>query len=128
LSEPAWMGSLEPRVLLSAVDPYNMGKGDWIWTLSNARSNTGTRPMHEVAQLYIHDRVASMTRPVRSLKGFKHLDLKPGKSATVEFTLSRDDLAFVHPDTTRSAEPGLFDVWIAPSAVGGTPASFTLTA
>ena len=36
------MGSLEPRVLLSAVDPYNMGKGDWVWTLSNARSNTGT--------------------------------------------------------------------------------------
>jgi hypothetical protein len=36
------MGSLESRVLLSAVDPYNMGKGDWIWTLSNARSNTGT--------------------------------------------------------------------------------------
>jgi hypothetical protein len=36
------MGSLEPRVLLSAVDPYNMGKGDWVWTLSSARSNTGT--------------------------------------------------------------------------------------
>jgi hypothetical protein len=36
------MGSLEPRVLLSVVDPYNMGKGDWVWTLSNARSNTGT--------------------------------------------------------------------------------------
>ena len=102
--------------------------GDQTLTVTATVTNTGTRPMHEVAQLYIHDRVASMTRPVRSLKGFKHLDLKPGKSATVEFTLSRDDLAFVHPDTTRSAEPGLFDVWIAPSAVGGTPASFTLTA
>jgi beta-glucosidase len=101
---------------------------DQTLTVTATVTNTGTRPMHEVAQLYIHDRVASMTQPVRSLKGFKHLDLKPGKSATVEFTLSRDDLAFVHPDTTRSAEPGLFDVWIAPSAVGGTPASFTLTA
>jgi beta-glucosidase len=101
---------------------------DQTLTVTATVTNTGTRPMHEVAQLYIHDRVATMTQPVRSLKGFKHIDLKPGKSATVEFTLSRDDLAFVHPDTTRSAEPGLFDVWIAPSAVGGTPASFTLTA
>jgi beta-glucosidase len=102
--------------------------GDQTLTVTATVTNTGTRPMHEVAQLYIHDRVASMTQPVRSLKGFKHLDLKPGKSTTVEFTLSRDDLAFVHPDTTRIAEPGLFDVWIAPSAVSGTPASFTLTA
>jgi len=102
--------------------------GDQVLTVSATVTNTGTRPMHEVAQLYIHDRVASMTQPVRSLKGFKHLDLKPGKSATVEFTLTRDDLAFVHPDMTRSAEPGLFDVWIAPSSVGGTPATFTLSA
>jgi len=102
--------------------------GDQALTVSATVTNTGTRPMHEVAQLYIHDRVASMTQPVRSLKGIKHLDLKPGKSATVEFTLTRDDLAFVHPDMTRSAEPGLFDVWIAPSSVGGTPATFTLSA
>lgn len=102
--------------------------GDQTLTVSATVTNTGTRPMHEVAQLYIHDRVASMTQPVRSLKGFKHLDLKPGKSATVEFTLTRDDLAFVHPDMSRTAEPGLFDVWIAPSSVGGTPATFTLTA
>jgi beta-glucosidase len=102
--------------------------GDQALTVSATVTNTGTRPMHEVAQLYIHDRVASMTQPVRSLKGFKHVDLKPGKSATVEFTLTRDDLAFVHPDMTRTAEPGLFDVWIAPSSVGGTPATFTLSA
>jgi beta-glucosidase len=103
-------------------------EGNQTLTVTATITNTGTRTMHEVAQLYIHDRVASMTQPVRSLKGFKHIDLKPGKSATVEFTLSRDDLAFVHPDFTRSAEPGEFDVWIAPSSVGGTPATFTLTA
>jgi beta-glucosidase len=102
--------------------------GDQTLTVTATVTNTGTRAMREVAQLYIHDRVASMTQPVRSLKGFKHLDLKPGKSATVEFTLSRDDLAFVHADLTRSAEPGEFDVWIAPSSVGGTSATFALTA
>jgi len=102
--------------------------GDQTLTVSATVTNTGTRAMHEVAQLYIHDRVASMTQPVRSLKGFKHLDLKPGKSATVEFNVSRADLGFVHPDLKNYAEPGDFDVWIAPSSIGGTPASFTLTA
>ena len=98
-------------------------------TVTATVTNTGDKPMHEVAQLYVYDRVASLTQPVRLLKGFKHLDLKPGKSETVEFTLSADDLAFIHPlDFKRFAEPGEFDVWIAPSSVGGTPASFALTA
>ena len=91
-------------------------------------SNTGSRKLHEVAQLYIHDRVASLTQPVRLLKGFKHLDLDPGQSATVEFSLSHADLAFVHPDLKTSAEAGVFDVWIAPSATAGTPAQLTLKA
>ena len=89
-------------------------------------TNTGNRQIHEVAQLYIHDKVASMTQPVRSLKGFRHLDLDPGQSATVEFTLSRADLAFVHPDFKAEAEAGQFDVWVAPSSAGGTAATFTL--
>jgi len=98
-------------------------------TVSATVTNTGDKPMHEVAQLYVYDRVASLTQPVRLLKGFRHLDLKPGKSETVEFTLSADDLAFIHPlDFKRFAEAGEFDVWIAPSSVGGTAASFTLTA
>ncbi len=89
-------------------------------------TNTGRRKVHEVAQLYIHDKVATMTQPVRALKGFRHLDLEPGQSATVEFTLSSSDLAFVHPNLKRTAEAGQFDVWVAPSSVGGTPATFTL--
>jgi len=98
-------------------------------TVSATVTNTGDKPMHEVAQLYVYDRVASLTQPVRLLKGFRHLDLKPGKSETVQFTLSADDLAFIHPlDFKRFAEAGEFDVWIAPSSVGGTAASFTLTA
>ena len=82
--------------------------------------------MHEVAQLYVHDRVASLTQPVRALKGIHHLDLDPGQSARVAFTLTPADLAFVHPDFRRFAEPGAFDVWVAPSSVAGVPASFVL--
>ena len=91
-------------------------------------SNTGTRKVHEVAQLYIHDKVASMTQPIRALKGIQHLDLEPGQSTTVAFTLTPVDLAFVHPNLKPSAEAGRFDVWIAPSSTGGTSASFELKA
>jgi beta-glucosidase len=97
-------------------------------TVTATVTNTGTRPMHEVAQLYINDKVASLTQPVRSLKGIKHLDLEPGQSATVSFTLSRADLGFIHPDKKSYAEPGTFDVWIAPNAMAGTPATFVLKA
>jgi beta-glucosidase len=89
-------------------------------------TNTGTRPLHEVAQLYVHDRVASITQPVRVLRGVRHLDLAPGASATVTFEVSEADLAYVHGDLSDTADAGVFDVWIAPSSVGGTPASFTL--
>ncbi len=96
--------------------------------VSATLTNTGTRKVHEVAQLYIHDKVATMTQPIRALKGFRHLDLDPGQSTTVEFTLSASDLAFVHPNLKSTAEAGQFDVWVAPSATGGTPATFTLLA
>ena len=91
-------------------------------------TNTGTRAAHEVVQLYIHDRVASITQPVRLLKGMQHLDLAPGESRTVTFTLGADDLGYVHQDMKTIADPGAFDVWIAPSSIGGSPATFVLSA
>jgi beta-glucosidase len=95
-------------------------------TVTATVTNTGHRPAHEVAQLYIHDRVASITQPVRVLKGVRHLDLASGQSATVAFTLSAADLGYVHADLTSYPDPGAFDVVIAPSAIGGTPAGFVL--
>ena len=97
-------------------------------TVSATITNTGPRQAHEVAQLYINDKVASLTQPVRALKGIRHIDLAPGEAATVSFTLSRADLAFVHPDRRNYAEPGAFDTWIAPSATRGESATFVLNA
>ena len=57
-----------------------------------------------------------MTRPVRELKAFQKVALAPGESKVVEFTLKSDDLQFVGRDNRWLAEPGQFDVWIAPSA------------
>ena len=90
--------------------------------------NAGTRAVEEVVQLYVHDRVAGRVRPVRELKGFRKLLLQPGESCEVEFRLARADLAFTRADGTHGAEPGWFDVWVAPSSVAGEPAAFELLA
>jgi beta-glucosidase len=95
-------------------------------TITAQLTNAGSREGEEVPQLYVHDRVASLTRPVRELKGFQKIKLAPGASTTVTFTLSRKELQFVGRDMKWTAEPGEFDVWIAPSSASGTPARFTL--
>jgi beta-glucosidase len=92
-------------------------------------TNRGSRAAEEVAQLYIHDRVASITRPVRELKAFRKVALAPGQSQTVAFTLTPANLAFYGLQDRPTVEPGTFDVWIAPSAEAeGVHGSFDLVA
>jgi beta-glucosidase len=90
-------------------------------------TNRGRRAAVETPQLYVHDRVASLTRPAREMKGFQKVSLAPGESREVGFTIKRGDLEFVGRDNRWRAEPGAFDVWIAPSAQAeGARGSFTL--
>jgi beta-glucosidase len=92
-------------------------------------TNRGSRAAEEVVQLYIHDRVASVTRPVRELKAFRKIALAPGQSEVVRFTLSATDLAFYGLQDRPVVEPGTFDVWVAPSAEAeGVHGSFDLVA
>jgi beta-glucosidase len=92
-------------------------------------ANRGSRAAEEVAQLYIHDRVASITQPVRELKAFRKIALAPGQSEVVRFTLRPSDLAFIGRDGRWVTEPGTFDVWIAPSAESdGVHGTFDLVA
>ena len=96
-------------------------------TLTATITNSGARAAEEVAQLYIHDRVAEVTRPVRELKAFAKVALAPGESRQVRFTLRRDDLEFIGLGLKRTVQPGAFDVWIAPSAQAeGVSGSFDL--
>ncbi len=88
-------------------------------------TNTGARAGDEVVQLYIHDVVASHTRPIRELKGFQRVALAPGQSKQVRFTLARDDLRF-WMDGTWVVEPGTFHLWVATSAVDGDRREFEL--
>jgi beta-glucosidase len=94
--------------------------------VSTRITNAGKYAGEEVAQLYIRDRVASVTRPVRELKGVQKFKLQPGESKEVRFDLSRKDLEFVGLDNQWTAEPGDFDVWVAPSSTLGTPMRFVL--
>jgi beta-glucosidase len=88
--------------------------------------NTGAVHGDHVVQLYIRDRVASRTRPVRELKGFQRVSLAPGAEREIKFELKRANLMFVGDDDYWIAEPGVFDVWIASSSVDGLTSSFEL--
>jgi beta-glucosidase len=74
--------------------------------------NTGEMDGEEVVQLYVQDLVGSITRPLKELKGFKKIMIKKGESETINFQLTRDDLAFYHPDLQKRFEPGDFTIFV----------------
>ncbi len=81
-------------------------------TVSVKVTNTGKYAGSETVQLYVHDLVGSVTRPVRELKGFEQVMLQPGESRTVTFTLNTTDLVFYTADLEFQTEPGDFDVYV----------------
>jgi beta-glucosidase len=95
--------------------------------ISTTVTNAGARTGDEIAELYIRLRGTSVSLPVRQLKGFRKLSLKPGESAQVNFTLSRNELAFWNIDMREVVEPAQATVWIGPSSVEGPGANFTIT-
>jgi beta-glucosidase len=99
---------------------------DGVVKITARLANSGRRAAHEVAQLYVHKRVATITQPVRQLKGVQHVDLAPGEDKQVEFELRISDLAYVQPGLFDRADPGVYDIWIAPSAIGGEQTNLLL--
>ncbi len=87
-------------------------KGNQTLQASVTVTNTGSREGKEVVQLYIRDRVASITRPVEELKGFKKIDLVPGATTTVTFALTPADLKFYNGALRYDWEPGDFDIMV----------------
>ncbi len=90
-------------------------------------TNTGDWPGVEIVQLYTRDLVASLTRPVKELKGFRRVRLEPGETKTVSFTLTSDDLRFYDSEGRHVVEPGRFHLWIGPNSAEGLKAEFTVT-
>ncbi len=85
-------------------------------TASIQVTNTGHRPGDEVVQLYIRDRVSSVTRPVKELKGFERIHLKPGETRSVRFKLTPAELGFYNADMHWIVEPGAFDIMVGSSS------------
>ncbi len=86
--------------------------------------NTGSFTGEEVTQLYIHDKVASVVRPVKELKGFSKYSLKPNESKLVEFVLTNKELGFYNNNGEFVVEPGEFDVMIGTNSENGLSGSF----
>lgn len=90
--------------------------------------NTGRYDGVEVVQLYIQDKVGSVTRPVKELKAFRRVALKAGESTVVSFSLPVSELAFWGYDMTYGVEPGDFRLWVGTSSAEGLSADFTVAA
>lgn len=78
--------------------------------------NNGKYAGKETVQLYIRDLVASLTRPVKELRGFQQLELQPGEEKEISFMLTEKELGFESVDKGWTVEPGLFDVMVGNSA------------
>ncbi len=98
------------------ISPATAGMGKQV-TVRLKVHNTGSRPGVEVVQLYLHDVQASVERPVKELKGFQRVALKPGQEQTVTFTLDRADMSFYDGAKDQwVAEPGEFEVYVGSSS------------
>jgi beta-glucosidase len=99
---------------------------DMTVTVTAAVRNEGTMEADEVVQLYVRDLVGNVTRPVKELKGFQRIRLKPGERSKVSFVLGPDELAFYGRDMKLITEPGEFHVWIGGSSEAELRAAFKI--
>ncbi len=79
-------------------------------------TNTGNFRTKEIVELYIRDLYGSITRPIKELKGFKKIDLAPGESRKVKFSLSAEDFKFYDINMNYIAEPGEFEIFVGGSS------------
>lgn len=94
-----------------SLDKKSMKVTDTL-TVSVEVTNTGAREGAEVVQLYIRDKMASVTRPVKELKGFQKIALKPGQTQTVAFKITRNSLSFYNNELQWVCEPGEFEIMV----------------
>ena len=89
--------------------------------------NTGSAPGDAVAQLYIHQRYGSASRPVRQLEGFERIALQPGETKTIHFSLGQKELRFWSPQSKKwVVEPSQFDVWAGGDSTASLHAEFAV--
>jgi len=89
-------------------------------------TNAGETEAEEIVQLYVRDLVASLTRPVKELKGFQKIRLKPKQTKTVTFDLSSNTPGFHNKDMKYVVEPGKFHLWVGSNSQSGLMSEFEL--
>jgi beta-glucosidase len=108
-----------------AINKLKIKKDEKI-KVSASITNTGKLEGEEIVQLYIRDLTSGVIRPVKELKGFKKIALKPGEKKTVEFELGPNEFSFLDKNMKRIVEPGTFSVWIAKNSDEGLEGSFEI--
>lgn len=108
-------------LVLSSTEMTNKGS----LTVKASISNVGKMDADEIVQLYIRDRVGSITRPVKELKGFKRIHLTSGETVGVTFELPASALEFFN-GKANVIEPGEFDLWIGPNSDEGLHSEFMI--
>ena len=104
------------------VEPSRIRPGE-ATTVKVDVTNAGPRAGDEVVQAYVHQRVASVTRPVMQLAAFRRVHLLPGERTTVELRIGSESMALLGPDMKAVVEPGVFDVMVGPSSAETTSVS-----
>ena len=89
-------------------------------------ANTGNYEATEVVQLYVQDKIGSVTRPVKELKRFARILLKPGETKSVSLSLPIEELAFWNIDMVKTVEAGDFVLWVAPDSRSGIETPFSV--
>lgn len=107
------------------ISNANLSEGGSV-TISATITNTGNYDGHEVVQLYIHDKVRSLTPPMKELKGFKKIFLKKGASQTVNFQITTEDLKFYNNEEEFLFEPGEFEFFVGGSSDNEFTGNFTV--
>jgi beta-glucosidase len=98
-----------------ALDKKQIGP-DGTVRVSCKVKNIGQVPGDEVVQLYIRDELASVSRPVKELKGFQRISLEPGEEKTISFTLGPEELSMLNQEMERVVEPGSFRIMVGASS------------
>jgi beta-glucosidase len=107
-----------------AVDRTTVAPGESINVTADI-ANSGTRAGDEVVQLYVHQQTGASARPVRELKGFQRVNLKPGETRQVRFTLAAGDLRYWTAETSSWAQDeSVFDVWVGGSSAADLATRF----
>lgn len=105
------------------INQTSFNKTDQI-TATVTIQNTGKVTATETVQLYIRDKVGSVVRPVKELKGFEQIELKAGESKTISISIPISDLAFYNSKLEYDVEKGDFELWISTSSAGGLSTTF----